>query len=182
MDKIDKKSRTHLKSEINMTPLVDVMLVLLVIFMVSAPMMTTGIPIQLPKAVTQNLPADGDPLSLSINEHGEIFLQGSLVPRKDLGPKIASIVKENPDVRLQLRADQSLPYAKVMEVMAEIARSGCHKVALVTDPLVGGHDSSFEKERGDQHSSQELSQRFLQAQLEDPSVRTRSFKAVGFFN
>ena len=170
------RSRRQLKSEINMTPLVDVMLVLLVIFMISAPMMTTGVPVNLPKVVTQNLPVEGEPLSLSLDEHGEVFLQGSPLALEEIPGKIQEILKENPQVRIQMRADKALSYGAVMSVMSLISRSGCHKIALVTDPSLS-LEKGLEKRAlsdGKEAKDQALGEKSLSADQGHKNIGRRS--------
>jgi biopolymer transport protein TolR len=122
-------------SDINVTPFVDVMLVLLVIFMVTAPMMTAGVPVDLPKtkakAVTSN---DNKPLEISLDEKGVIYIGDTKMTPAQMMAKLAAIVGENPDLRVYLRADQRLDYGKVMNVMAEINAAGFTKIALITEP------------------------------------------------
>ena len=120
-------------SEINVTPLVDVMLVLLVIFMITAPLLTVGVPINLPKTKAKALPEDQAPLSITINKEEKIFVQDTEISIEKLIPKLISISKNRNDRKIFIRADEVLSYGKVVEVMAVITSAGFNKIALVTD-------------------------------------------------
>lgn len=123
-------------AEINVTPMVDVMLVLLVIFMVAAPLLTTGVEVDLPEATTPNLPQDNQALTVNINQDG-VTLQSTPVELKNLGARLKAVTEANPEVRIYVRADKSLAYGTVMNVMSEIYQAGLRNAALVTDPPVG---------------------------------------------
>lgn len=120
-------------SEINITPFVDVMLVLLIIFMVAAPLMESGIPIQLPKASTKALPKESDPLILTITKEKKIFLGKVEVSENLLGDKLRSLFDKKDKREVLIRADADLPYGVVAATMAAIKNSGIHKIGLVTD-------------------------------------------------
>ncbi|MBL6077188.1 biopolymer transporter ExbD [Belnapia sp. T18] len=121
-------------SEINVTPLVDVMLVLLVIFMVTAPMMTAGIALDLPKTAAAPLSPPAPPLELSLTKEGGLFLDKDAVPQEALETRLAAIHAETPDRALHLRADRGLDYGEVLRVMGLVQRAGITKVALVSMP------------------------------------------------
>ena len=120
-------------SQINVTPMVDVMLVLLVIFMITAPLLTVGVPINLPKTKAKALPEDQTPLSITINKEEKIFVQDTEINIEKLIPKLISISKNRNDRKIFIRADEVLSYGKVVEVMAIITSAGFNKIALVTD-------------------------------------------------
>ena len=120
-------------SQINVTPMVDVMLVLLVIFMITAPLLKVGVPINLPKTKAKALPEDQTPLSVTINKEEKIFVQNTEISLEKLIPKLISISKNRNDRKIFIRADKVLSYGKVVEVMAIITSAGFNKIALVTD-------------------------------------------------
>ena len=129
--RILKRNKTI--SQINVTPMVDVMLVLLVIFMITAPLLKVGVPINLPKTKAKALPEDQAPLSVTINKEEKIFVQDTEVSLEKLIPKLVSISKNRNDRKIFIRADEVLSYGKVVEVMALITSAGFNKIALVTD-------------------------------------------------
>ena len=129
--RILKRNKTI--SQINVTPMVDVMLVLLVIFMITAPLLKVGVPINLPKTKAKALPEDQAPLSVTINKEEKIFVQNTEVSLEKLIPKLVSISKNRNDRKIFIRADEVLSYGKVVEVMALITSAGFNKIALVTD-------------------------------------------------
>jgi biopolymer transport protein TolR len=122
-------------SDINVVPLVDVMLVLLIIFMVTAPMMMVGVEINLPQTKAQSIKTQEDPLILTVNKKGEIFLEEHAMKLEDLGTKIETIFKYRRDKEVILRADKDIPYGFVINVMAEVKRAGVTKLGMVTEPL-----------------------------------------------
>ena len=125
------KGRYKPLAEINVTPLVDVMLVLLIIFMVTAPLMTSAVPIDLPKTNARPVNTDSEPLTVSINAEGKIYLQDAEMQLGDLVPKLQAIVQNNADRRIFVRGDRNLAYGRIMEVMGTIAQGGFTKVALL---------------------------------------------------
>ena len=120
-------------SEINVTPLVDVMLVLLIIFMVTAPLMTSGVPVDLPKTDAKPLNTDSEPLTVAINAAGKIYLQDQEVQLEELVGKLQAIAQNNPDRRIFVRGDKDLSYGRIMEVMGTITQGGFTKVALLAE-------------------------------------------------
>jgi len=121
-------------SEINVTPFVDVMLVLLIIFMVAAPLMTVGVPIELPKTAATPLPGEEEePLTLVISADGLLLLQEVEIEREALVPKLRAIAAERQDDKVFLRADKNVPYGQVMQVMGALNAGGFRNIGLVTD-------------------------------------------------
>jgi biopolymer transport protein TolR len=120
-------------SEINVTPFVDVMLVLLIIFMVAAPLLTVGVPIELPETRAKPLQGDNEPLTVSVKQDGRVFLQNSEVGLDTLTPKLVAIAKNGYEERILVRADKAVGYGDVMKVMGELNRAGFRKIGLVTD-------------------------------------------------
>ncbi|MBT4428086.1 MAG: protein TolR [Rhodospirillaceae bacterium] len=119
-------------SQINVTPFVDVMLVLVVIFMITAPLLTVGVQVDLPETEAGPISGDDEPLSISITKDNVIFLQETEVELGDLVPKLMAISDRRTDMRIFLRADEAIPYGQVMQVMGTVNRAGFKKVALVT--------------------------------------------------
>ena len=128
------RSHTEPMSEINVTPFVDVMLVLLIIFMVTAPLLTVGVPVDLPESSADSLPEDQEPLTLSINAKGEIFIQEHQVEYDKMIPKILAIAKNRTDTRIFVRGDKTINYGRVLEIMGMVSGSGFTKVALISEP------------------------------------------------
>lgn len=124
-----------LMSEINVTPLVDVMLVLLIIFMVAAPMMIQGVDVNLPKTATKNIKTTDEPLMLTVNKEKKIFIESHAIALEDLEVKIKKIFENRRDKRVLLRADREIPYGFVMNVIASVKRAGIEKLGMVTEPL-----------------------------------------------
>ena len=127
-------SRTEPMSEINVTPFVDVMLVLLIIFMVTAPLLTVGVPVDLPESSADSLPEDQEPLTLTINSKGEIFIQEHQVEYDKVVAKILAIAKNRTDTRIYVRGDKTINYGRVLEVMGTLSGAGFSKVALISEP------------------------------------------------
>jgi biopolymer transport protein TolR len=119
-------------SNINVTPMVDVMLVLLIVFMVTAPLLTVGVPINLPKVESNSLDAQKEPLEISINENNQIYLGEDQIAFDELISKVKIIAGSNNDIRIFLRADTSINYGEVMKVLGALNTSGFLKIALVT--------------------------------------------------
>jgi len=132
-----RRGRAQPMAEINVTPFVDVMLVLLIIFMVAAPLMTVGVPVELPKTAAGALPGDQEePLSVTLTLSGEVQIMTTTVSREELVPKLRAIAAERSSDRVFLRADGGLPYEQVMKVMGALNAGGFSNVGLVTD--IGG--------------------------------------------
>ena len=127
--------RRAVMSEINVTPMVDVMLVLLIIFMVSAPLLTVGVPIDLPQTQAKSLDQDREPLTVSIRTSGEVYLQNSEIKIDELVPKLQAITQARGglDERIYVRGDRKTDYGTVMRVMGRLSQAGFRRVALVTE-------------------------------------------------
>ena len=125
----------RLMSEINVTPFVDVMLVLLIIFMVTAPMMMQGVDVNLPRTTTEPIASEEERLVISITAKREIYLNEYKISVESLQRKMQTIYQNRPDKAVFLRADQGLPYGFVMEVMAAVRQSGIIRIGMVTEPL-----------------------------------------------
>jgi biopolymer transport protein TolR len=130
-----RHQRRSIMSEINVTPMVDVMLVLLIIFMVSAPLLTVGVPIDLPQTQAKSLDQDREPLTVSVKGRDAVYLQNSEVKVDELVPKLTAIAQARGglDERIYVRGDRSVDYGTVMRVMGRLSAAGFHRVALVTD-------------------------------------------------
>jgi len=123
-------------SEINVTPFVDVMLVLLIIFMVTAPLLTVGVQVDLPESNADTLQSDNEPLEVTINSEGDIFIQETQISLKELVPKLIAITDNRLDTKIYVRGDEIIDYGRVMKVLGELSGSGFSKVALITKPLI----------------------------------------------
>ncbi|MGY6707696.1 MAG: protein TolR [Rhizobiaceae bacterium] len=124
--------RQTLVSEINVTPFVDVMLVLLIIFMVAAPMMTVGVPIDLPETQARALETQTQPITVSVNAEGQVFLQETEVTVEEVVPRLQAIAETGYDERIFVRGDRTADYGTVMRVMARISSAGYRNLGLVT--------------------------------------------------
>jgi biopolymer transport protein TolR len=120
-------------SEINVTPFVDVMLVLLIVFMITAPLLTVGVPVDLPKTKAQLLSQPEEPLVISVNAKGEIYVQETSVPLESLVPRLIAITENNADTRIYLRGDRSIDYGRMMQVMGYVNAAGFRRVALIAE-------------------------------------------------
>ncbi len=127
--------RRGIMSEINVTPMVDVMLVLLIIFMISAPLLTVGVPLDLPQSQAKSLDQDREPLTVSVNLEGKVFLQNTEIGVEELVPKLRAITEARAgvDERVYVRGDRKVDYGTVMKVMGRLSAAGFHRVALVTE-------------------------------------------------
>ena len=121
-------------SEINVTPMVDVMLVLLIVFMVAAPLLTVGVPVDLPKTKAEALKGQDEPLSITVNAGGKVYLQETEIANiEDLAARLLAISQNKRDTRIFIRGDKGINYGRVMEVMGMVNGAGFTQVALVTD-------------------------------------------------
>ena len=141
-----RRSRRHpaAMSEINVTPFVDVMLVLLIIFMVAAPMLTVGVPVELPKTAAQALPHEQEePLVVTLTVDGKISIMTTETPQDDLVPRLRAVAAERADDKVFLRADGAIPYERVVQVMGALNAGGFSNIGLVTEtggPTLDGGD------------------------------------------
>ena len=128
-NKVEKKNRVI--SQINVTPFVDVMLVLLIVFMITAPLLTVGVSVDLPKTKASQLNSKGDPIIISIKKNGELFIQERQIDTPQLLPRLKAISSGNKNLRIYVRGDKNVPYGLVLDTIAKIKSSGFKKVALV---------------------------------------------------
>jgi biopolymer transport protein TolR len=131
-----RRSYRRLNSEINVTPFVDVMLVLLIVFMVAAPLLTVGVPIELPETRAKPMQGDSEPLTVTVAANGKVFLQETEVEVDALVPKLQAIAQNGYDERIFVRGDKSVGYGEVMQVMGALNAAGFRKIGLVTDSAV----------------------------------------------
>ena len=131
-------SRYRPMSDINVTPLVDVMLVLLVVFMVTAPLLTVGVPVDLPQTQAPAINQPQEPLVISVNAQGQMFLQNDAVADDQLIPRLQAITKANPNADIYVRGDQAINYGRVMQIMGMVSAAGFEKVSLITEPTQAG--------------------------------------------
>lgn len=128
------RARKHAPmSEINVTPFVDVMLVLLIVFMVTAPLLTAGVPLELPESKGQQLQTNKEPLTISVDKTGKVFIQETETRLDELAPKLKAIAKGGYDEQIFIRGDKGVDYGTVMRVMSRIKLGGFHKVSLITE-------------------------------------------------
>src|SRR6187549_1637168 len=135
-----RRRRAPVMAEINVTPMVDVMLVLLIVFMVSAPLLTVGVPLDLPQSQAKSLDQDREPLTISVNVQGQVFLQNSEIQVDDLVPKLKAVAdaRGGTEARIYVRGDKKVDYGTMMRVMGRLSAAGYHRVALVTELEQGG--------------------------------------------
>ncbi len=120
-------------SEINVTPFVDVMLVLLVVFMITAPLLTVGVAIDLPKTTVPEIPGQDEPLAVSIDARGKIFLQDTEVTLEELAPRLSAVIERKRNARIFVRGDKVIDYGRVMAVMGRLHEAGFRRIALVAE-------------------------------------------------
>jgi biopolymer transport protein ExbD len=130
----DQNKSQHPVSEINMVPLIDVMLVLLIIFMITAPLMTHAVKIDLPKASSEPQATETAHVALSINGDGQLFWDEAAVSREQLNGRLAQIAQQSPQPELHVRADQAVPYRYVAEALADAAKAGVTRIGFVSEP------------------------------------------------
>ncbi len=125
-------------AEINVTPLVDVMLVLLVVFMITAPLLTSGVNVNLPTAEAEALPGTDEPVTITIDSEGRVFLEATEVEADTVGSKLAAVIGAHPDRKIFVRGDSEVNYGRIMQVVGQVTAAGYPRVALVTVPPKGG--------------------------------------------
>jgi biopolymer transport protein TolR len=141
------RRQTRAMSEINVTPMVDVMLVLLIIFMVTAPLLTSGVEVDLPEATSAAIKGEDEPLAVSVNAQGSIFVQDTEVTLETLAARLAAVSDRNEDLRIFVRGDRAIDYGRVMQVVGTINAAGYRKVALLTDPRVLAETAAADDEK-----------------------------------
>ncbi len=135
------RTRRHAPmAEINVTPFVDVMLVLLIVFMVAAPLLTVGVPIDLPETASKPLQGDKEPLTISVDASGQIFLQDTVIPLDEVVPKLKAIAENGYNERIFVRGSRHVDYGAVMKVMGTISAAGFRRIGLVTEQEQGAKD------------------------------------------
>jgi biopolymer transport protein TolR len=135
-------------SEINVTPMVDVMLVLLVVFMITAPLMTVGVPVDLPKTKASRVVGQDEPLVISLNAKGKLFIQDTEVALAALAARLRAITSNKKETRIFVRGDKTISYGQVMEVMGAVHRAGFTRVALITEFAEPGTGKKKTRKRG----------------------------------
>ena len=136
-------------SEINVTPFVDVMLVLLIVFMITAPLLTVGVPVELPKTKARSISEPEEPLVITVNAEGVVFIQDTEVDIDKLVPRLKAITENKPDTRIYLRGDKDINYGRVMEVMGTVNLAGFTRVALITERPKGQNRKKSKNKDGE---------------------------------
>ncbi len=130
---LKRKTQRRLMTEINVTPLVDVMLVLLIIFMITSPMLVSGVNVDLPETQSNPISGQDQPLVVTLNNQGEIYIIETKIDKEELAQKLSNIVKEKKDTRIFVRGDRNVSYGKIVELVTEIHLAGFSKVALISN-------------------------------------------------
>ncbi len=128
-----RRRRATVMADINVTPMVDVMLVLLIVFMVAAPLLTVGVPIDLPQTQAKSMEQDKEPLTLSVNDKGQVYLQNTEIKLDEIVPRLKAIAKNGAEERIYVRGDRKVDYGTIMKVMGRLSAAGYRRVALVTE-------------------------------------------------
>jgi biopolymer transport protein TolR len=136
--RLRRRLRSRPMTEINVAPFVDVMLVLVVIFMIAAPLLTVGVPVDLPKAAVDPLNEEKEPLIITLDAEGRVYLQESEISHDVLIPRLVAVSNANPDLRVFVRGDEAINYGRVMEVMGLVSEAGFSKVALIAEVPIPG--------------------------------------------
>jgi len=131
--RLRRRMRGRPMTEINVAPFVDVMLVLVVIFMIAAPLLTVGVPVDLPKAAVDPLNDEKEPLIITVDAEGRVYLQETEIEESVFIPRLVAVSKANPDLRVFVRGDRAINYGRVMEVMGLVSEAGFAKVALIAE-------------------------------------------------
>ncbi|MDE0780681.1 MAG: protein TolR [Alphaproteobacteria bacterium] len=131
--RLRRRLRGRPMTEINVAPFVDVMLVLVVIFMIAAPLLTVGVPVNLPKASVEPLNEEKEPLIITLDAEGRVYLQESEISQDVLIPRLVAVSEANPDLRVFVRGDRAINYGRVMEIMGLVSEAGFSKVALIAE-------------------------------------------------
>lgn len=131
--RLRRRMRGRPMTEINVAPFVDVMLVLVVIFMIAAPLLTVGVPVDLPKAAVDPLNDEKEPLIITVDAEGLVYLQETEIEESVLIPRLVAVSEANPDLRVFVRGDRAINYGRVMEVMGLVSEAGFAKVALIAE-------------------------------------------------
>ncbi len=142
------RRRRRAMGDINVTPLVDVMLVLLIVFMITAPLLTTGVAVDLPRAESSPLPGQDEPLSVTVDAGGRVFLQESEISVEQLPARLIAVTQRNKEARIFVRGDKGVDYGTIMSVVSAINRAGFAKVALLTDSAPAGQRAEAAGTRG----------------------------------
>jgi biopolymer transport protein TolR len=130
-----KAGKRHINAEINVTPLVDVMLVLLVIFMITSPMLVAGVQVDLPKTKASALSGQDEPIAISVDKFGNIYIHETKIKMEDLEKKLAAVSQERKDIRIFVRGDKTIDYGRVMQVFGAIKSAGYKNIALVSETI-----------------------------------------------
>ncbi len=144
-----RRGSYKLLSEINVTPFVDVMLVLLIVFMITAPLLTVGVPVDLPKTKARSIAEAEEPLVISVNAEGVVFIQDTEVEIEKLVPRLKAITENKADTRIYLRGDKNVDYGRVMEVMGTVNLAGFTRVAMITELPKGLNRKKRKKKTGE---------------------------------
>jgi len=136
--RLRRRMRGRPMTEINVAPFVDVMLVLVVIFMIAAPLLTVGVPVDLPQAAVDPLNEEKEPLIITVDAEGRVYLQESEIEKDLLIPRLVAVSEANPDLRVFVRGDRAINYGRVMEVMGLVSEAGFSKVALIAEIPIPG--------------------------------------------
>jgi biopolymer transport protein TolR len=136
--RLRRRLRGRPMTEINVAPFVDVMLVLVVIFMIAAPLLTVGVPVDLPQAAVDPLNEEKEPLIVTVDAEGRVYLQESEIAQDVLIPRLVAVSEANPDLRVFVRGDRAINYGRVMEIMGLVSEAGFSKVALIAEVPIPG--------------------------------------------